>query len=224
MTARKLPIEEQRIIDERLEQTRKKLEYVNSQPYIEHWRNLSLVDIEGEEWKDIVGHEGRYQISSHTRVKSFNGRWGKVKILKQQIDSTTLYRHVRLCPDKDKKYIHIAVAEAFVPNPDNLPEVNHVNGVRGDCRVINLEWGTHGHNGLHRHRILNHGSYDHYKGSDSPFSKKVIQMDVNGNVLKIWDGQGDIERECGYLQSVISRCCSGKSVTGISYGYKWKFA
>lgn len=102
-----------------------------------------------EIWKDIKGFEGYYQISSLGRVRSLD-RWGKGikkfyegKIIAQSKHPTG-YMIVSLCKDAKAKtvFMHRLIAEAFIPNPDNKPEVNHINTIRDDNRIENLEWCT----------------------------------------------------------------------------------
>lgn len=105
-----------------------------------------------EIWKDIKGYEGRYQISNLGRVKSLarerrakNGSiaWNKEKLLKLQLTHRG-YQYVNLTIIKDSKSfpIHRLVAMAFLPNPSNKPEVNHLNGVKTDNQISNLKWTT----------------------------------------------------------------------------------
>lgn len=105
-------------------------------------------DLPGEEWRDIEGFEGIYQVSNKGRVKSLY--FGRELILKPSIDSSK-YPHVTLSKGKDRTIarIHILVAKAFIPNPENKPEVNHINGDKLDCRVENLEWVTKSENQQH---------------------------------------------------------------------------
>lgn len=92
-----------------------------------------------EEWRDIPGYEGLYQVSSLGRVKSLH--FNKWKIISQRIRGKGYYA-VTLCKNKSQKdfYVHRLVAEAFIPNPNNLPQVNHKSEVKMDNFVDNLEW------------------------------------------------------------------------------------
>ena len=101
-----------------------------------------------EIWKDIEGYEGKYQVSNMGRVKTLNYRnSGKEQILHS--NPTGGYCIVGLCKTKRKTYyIHRLVAAAFVPNPENKPEVNHINHNKRDNRASNLEWVTQYENGL----------------------------------------------------------------------------
>ena len=99
-----------------------------------------------EYWQDIRGHEG-YQVSNHGRVK--NNKTGK--ILKPYL--TRGYLRVSLYNDSGRKckLVHRLVAEAFLPNPDNKSDVNHINGCKTDANVCNLEWVSASENMSHAH-------------------------------------------------------------------------
>jgi hypothetical protein len=101
-----------------------------------------------EIWININGFEN-YQVSSLGRIKSLN----KNLILKPALNNNG-YVHVSLY--KNKRYytktVHTIVAKTFILNPNNLPEVNHIDGNKKNCAVTNLEWSTHANNVQHAHR------------------------------------------------------------------------
>lgn len=104
-------------------------------------------DLDGEEWRDVKGYGGDYQTSTFGRVKSLKN--GKVRILKPFL--TGLYMQVELHKDDKGKTFQVnrLVAETFIPNSDNLPEVNHIDGRKLNNHVSNLEWVTHQSNMRH---------------------------------------------------------------------------
>ena len=93
----------------------------------------------GVEWRPVSGYEGEYAISADGRVWSF-----RRKIVLRPEEVYNGYLRVTLCVNKEIKHfrVHRLVADAFIPNPDNKPQVNHINGNRKDNRVENLEWAT----------------------------------------------------------------------------------
>lgn len=122
-----------------------------------------LEDLPCEKWKWINGYKEHYQISNFGRVKSFQKN--KIKILKPILNRTG-YLQILLYKYGERKsfQIHRLVAQAFIPNPENKPEVNHKYGVKLDCYFENLEWSTSSENSQHAYDMgLTKSGENHYK-------------------------------------------------------------
>lgn len=115
-----------------------------------------------EEWRDIKGLEGKYQVSNLGNIKSLprNGTRKKPRSIIPFTSSTSKYWAVQLhTPSGRKRFlIHRLVAEAFIPNPEDRPEVNHIDGIKLNNIVNNLEWCTREENREHA-KLL--GLYSH---------------------------------------------------------------
>lgn len=107
---------------------------------------------------------------------------------------------------KKSKRIHRLVAQAFIPNPNNYPQVNHIDGNKLNNKADNLEWCTNEYNMKESWRL---GLRDHiYKqGREHCRSVKVNQYDLQGNFIKTWYCVRDIERELGFDNRNICACC-----------------
>lgn len=107
-----------------------------------------------EEWRDVEGYEGRYQVSNLGRVKALPHK-GKKSGIKKATKSDRGYLAIGLSRKDDSKTfrVHRLVASAFIPNPDCLIEVNHKDGIKANNHVSNLEWSTRGENMRHAYRM-----------------------------------------------------------------------
>ena len=169
-------------------------------------------------WKDIEGYEGLYQISNFGEVKSlareidnFNQCCDKDKLLSGGIKRG--YRQVILLKDSRRKYVsvHRLVANAFIPNPNNLPIINHKDEDKLNNKADNLEWCDYKYN-------TNYGTG--LKRRANSHKKPVCRIDKNG-IKHIYPSATDAARILGIKQCYISRCCNGDRKT--LYGETWNF-
>lgn len=150
--------------------------------------------------RPVVGYQGLYEVSNTGRVKSlYTG-----KVLKAHKEKSG---HLRLGLKKNKKEtkkrVHDLVAQAFIPNPENKPEVHHINFIPWDNRVENLMWVTRKeHLALHR-------------------AKKVYRYNLDGTFVDEWESACEIQRKLGLLGGHIQQCCIGKRA--MAYNYQWSY-
>ena len=184
-----------------------------------------------EVWKDIEGYEGRYQVSNLGNVKSLNyGGHGYAKNLVPKCNNSGRL-WVELFADGKKKcaLIHRLVGVAFIPNPNNYPQINHIDENPKNNQANNLEWCTGDYNiayYLERHPICSKKRKPIRSRSTGKYKRrlglKIHQMDINGNLIKEWPNSRAIATETGMSDWSISECCRGKRKT--AYGYIWRYA
>lgn len=175
-----------------------------------------------ENWKFI---NANYEVSDKGNIKSVNYRGtGKSAIRKQSISKNGYMRVILSDNGKNKTYfVHRLVAAAFIPNPDNLPQVNHKDENKSNNHVNNLEWcdNTYNHNfGTRNYRANKHKN------------KRIAQFDILGNKIAEYDSIKIAASKMGINVSQLSRHLNNKptkNVRGKFYyshsvgGYKWAF-
>lgn len=179
--------------------------------------------MDNENWVNINGLEGFYQVSNMGRIKSLarvNARnhFIKEKILIPILSNGYLRVNMGLYKNRKLYLIHRIVGDNFIPNLDNKPTINHKNGIKTDNRVDNLEWNTHSENHSHAYRVL--GRINKTKGVNgrNHHASKKIKCDT----LDIEFGSmREAERELGLYCIDISEVCRGlkKNIEGLSFRY-----
>lgn len=163
-----------------------------------------------EYWKPVVEYEGLYMVSNWGRIKSFdtyrkgpNGsiRFCKGKILKPSTDKDGYLKVVLYKNGKEKTFlIHRLVAEAFLPNPNNLTEVNHKDENKLNNNVNNLEW-------CNRKFNINFGTRNEKVAKK--LSKPVVQYTLDDQFVREWKSTMECGRN-GYNHGAVAACCRGE--------------
>jgi hypothetical protein len=189
---------------------------------------IESIRLEGEEWRDVVGYEGLYMVSSFGRIasltKEVSNRYGTriipCKILSPCV-STEGYCKVILCLNANSRKhvkVHRLVAEAFIPNNENKPQIDHIDRNKQNNNVSNLRWCTLSEN-MHNPLTIEH-CRNLNLGRVYPTLRKPVVSIKNGVVVKQY---GSIQEavDDGFKRCGVSNCCAGRNPT--HYGYKWMY-
>ena len=182
-----------------------------------------------EEWRPVVGYEGLYEVSSLGRVRSLDRyidtvsglgepykRFSKGRVLKLLYNNKG-YLHITLyngTTDK-QKLVHRLVAQAYIPNPYNLPEVNHKDQNPVNNRVDNLEWCD---------RIYNVNYADGRERHRRAVSRPIEQLTMDGQHIAYYLGIKTICKNTNMCRRSIQRCLHGLKRHKSAYGYRWRYA
>ena len=158
-----------------------KYSYKSLKEFCEDWE-----DVPEEEWRDVLGFEELYQVSNLGNVRTV--KRGEATVMSQKEHwNGYLSVHLRNKGVERRASVHRLVAEAFIPNPDGLRDVNHKNGIKTDNRVENLEWLSHSDNMKHQYQVLKTGRYGHlYKPAEPRIDNKEIR-----EIIRAWADVND---------------------------------
>ena len=178
--------------------------------------NMSVNEI----WKPVKGYEGLYEVSNLGKVKTFHPKENNI-ILKPYLMKNG-YMQVCLYSKTTRKklFVHRLVAEAFIPNPDNFTQVNHIDENKQNNCVENLEWVTHLQNMAYGTRLKRQAKT---LIANEKLLKPVCCFSKNGELLQIFKSVKEASEITGANQTSISRCCKGRPKYNTAGGYVWKY-
>ena len=179
-------------------------------------------------WKDIIGYENEYQINQFGEIRTLKDspKLKKYDVLKPQISKRNGYVYQMLYKNGKEKLlrVHRLVAMAFLPNPNNLPQVNHKDGNKQNNSVDNLEWCEQSDNMKHDYKnglqIPSENQRKAIINTNKLKQKKVCQI-KDGEIINTFSGISEASRQTKISISCISRCCNLKRKS--TNGYEWRF-
>jgi hypothetical protein len=171
------------------------------------WKIVEQNNLENEEWREVIINNKKtegYYVSSLGRFKNKKGI-----IMKDYKPHHSGYIYVRV--NKEKYALHRLVADTFIPNLDNKPIPNHIDGIKTNNSVKNLEWSTYSENNLHNHKI----------GLNKGHTRQITQYDLEMNEINNFDRIVDASKELNICYSSIKAVlCKKQNTAG---GFIWKY-
>ena len=191
-------------------------------------RWYDLEDLPNEKWTNVTDYEGLYSVSNYSRIKHLpKFKNSREFIMKPYRDNWGRYT-VCLWKNAKKKmmFVHRLVGMEFIPNPEHKPEINHLKPVTKllcDNRVCNLMWATSSENSQWTKLCGNLYQPSLGKfGKDHHMSKRVVQLDREGNFIREWENARQIYRELGIDYRYVSRNCNHKCQTAHGFIFMFK--
>ena len=188
-----------------------------------------ITNLKDEVWKNVKGFESSYQVSNKGRVKSLErqvpGKLNSVRTIHERLlsdrDNGRGYRVLELYDGEKRhfKKVHVLVAEAFIPNPLNKPEVNHIDGDKTNNNLENLEWATTKENCTHR-QANNLGNTE---AARQAHMKSVEMYDLNtGDTIRTFESAAEAGLFMKCRKDSIGRVCRGERKSFKGYGWRFK--
>lgn len=176
--------------------------------------SMENLNYENEIWRDIPEYEGLYQASNLGRIRNIK-RNKCLKLVKHHKGYLIVELFKNGCGKQFN--VHRLVAKAFIPNPNNLPQVNHKDENKLNNCVDNLEWCSADYN-------TNYGNRNKkvsIKMTNGKLSKPLLQLTLDDKIVNEWPSAMEVQRKTNFKQSFISDVCKGKYKQ--AYGFKWQY-
>lgn len=187
-----------------------------------------------QKWKFIENTNNKMKVSNMGNVKMLSKKamhnkkfiYRKPYFVLKNSDKDG-YDKVKVCYENNirkNRFVHRLVAEAFIPNPENKPQVNHINGIKNCNNKKNLEWCSASENVSHSFKFLGRkGSHTGLLGSKNKQSKKVLQYSKDLKLIKEWDSMADVYRDLKISTWAISACCKNIKSFDTAGGFIWRY-